>query len=284
MLEKYIDWAISSRTPNRSGFNDYPGSGGRGKRLGTGSPKPQMWHGEDIVCSLQKYKVARNGAGTDQRSVIYANVCERGDVMSEKSWKVYVHTNRTNGKRYVGVTSKQKVEHRWNSGRGYKQNPHFYAAIEKYGWDNFDHTVLYDVLTEQQAKDMECALIKQWDTMNVKFGYNMTSGGDGTVGCIPSLETREKLSRARMRENLSEETLRRRSEALKGRRFQDEHKRKIGEGNSKPINMFSKDGSFIRSFSSAREAEVELGISHSHISQCCNNKRSTTGGYVWKFA
>lgn len=132
--------------------------------------------------------------------------------MSTKVWKVYVHTNTANGKRYVGITSKAKVEHRWNSGRGYKENPHFYSAIEKYGWDNFTHTVLYDNLTELQAKDMERKLIQEWKTMDTKFGYNMTTGGDGTPGYRPSAETRAKLSAARMRENLSEETLRRRSE------------------------------------------------------------------------
>lgn len=112
----------------------------------------------------------------------------------------------------------------------------------------------------------------------------MTSGGDGTPGYHPSEETRQKLSVARRRENLSEETLKRRSESLRGRRFSDEHKRKIGDANSKPINMLSKTGELIRSFSSAREAEVTLGISHSHISQCCTGKRKSTGGYMWSFA
>jgi hypothetical protein len=87
-----------------------------------------------------------------------------------------------------------------------------------------------------------------------------------------------------MRENLSEETLRRRSEGLKGRKFSEEHKRKIGEGNSKPIDMFSKDWVFLKNFKCAYEAERELNINHSHISQCCNGIRQTAGGYRWQFA
>lgn len=201
----------------------------------------------------------------------------------EDLWKVYVHINTTNGKRYVGITSK-KVEHRWNSGRGYDYNTHFGAAIKKYGWGNFQHIVLCDGLTRDEAVEMECRLIAEWQTNNQNFGYNMTTGGDGTKGCYPSEETRRKLSEARRKENLSAETLARRSAGLKGRKFTEEHKRKIGDGNSKPILMFAKDGTLLRSFPSAREAEVELGISHAHISQCCHNKRNSTGGYVWKFA
>ena len=204
--------------------------------------------------------------------------------MSNKTWKVYVHINKINKKKYVGITSKDKPEHRWNGGRGYKENTHFYAAIQKYGWDNFYHTILVDNLTKEQADVLERFLIEDLDLQNNKFGYNMTSGGDGTPNYHPSEETRKKLSEARKRENLSEETLKRRSEGLKGRKFSEEHKRKIGDGNSKPINMLSTNKEFIRTYKSAREAEIDLGISHSHISQCCHGNRNTAGGYAWEFA
>ncbi len=204
--------------------------------------------------------------------------------MSDKPWCVYVHRNRFNGKRYVGITSKEKPEHRWNNGRGYMENPHFYSAICEYGWDGFEHKILYLGLTERQAKETETRLISEWCTQNPEYGYNMTSGGDGTKGYHPSNETRAKLSEARKKENLSDETLRRRSEALRGRVFTDEHKKKIGDSNSKRISMKSKDGIELRIFRSARDAERELGISHAHISQCCHGNRNSAGGYIWQFA
>ena len=208
----------------------------------------------------------------------------QGGGNTEKTWTVYVHRNKHNGKRYVGITSKPKPEHRWNSGRGYQANPHFYSAIEKYGWDAFDHIILYSGIDEQAAKSTERNLIKLWNTQDRKFGYNATSGGDGTPNCHPSAETRAKLSEARKRENLSAETLKRRSDGLRGRKFSDEHKKKIGDGNSKAIEMYAKDGTYINSFRAARDAELELGISHSHISQCCHGRRSSAGGYLWRFA
>lgn len=202
----------------------------------------------------------------------------------EKTWTVYVHKNKTKGKKYVGITSKTKPEHRWNSGRGYAENPYFYAAIQKYGWDGFEHIILVTGMDEESAKRAECNLIKFWDTQNRLFGYNMTSGGDGTLGYHPSIETRAKLSEARRKENLSEETLLRRSAGLRGRKFSDEHKKKIGDGNSKAVEMYAKDGMYLRSFRAASDAEVEYGISHSHISQCCNGQRMSAGGYIWRFA
>lgn len=203
--------------------------------------------------------------------------------MEEKNWKVYIHTNLINKKRYIGITSK-KPEHRWLEGRGYKDNRYFGNAIAKYGWDSFSHEVVFEDLTRSEAVDLEKLLIATFRTQDRRYGYNMTAGGDGTLGYYPSAETRAKLSEARRKENLSEETLRRRSEGLRGRKFSDEHKKKIGDGNSKAINMITKDGEYIRSFRGASDAELELGISHSHISQCCTGKRKTAGGYMWEFA
>ena len=222
-----------------------------------------------------------SGGSSDPEMMQTARRCER---MPQSDYKVYVHTNKENGKRYVGITSKLKPEHRWNSGRGYQENPHFFAAIQKYGWDNFEHEILFDGMTEDEAKQKEIELIREWKTQDTRYGYNMTSGGDGTPDYHPSEETRKKLSEARKKENLSEETLRRRSEGLRGRKFTDEHKKKIGDGNSKQIRMLSKDGVILKVFRGAKDAEEELGISHSHISQCCHGVRRTAGGYQWQFA
>lgn len=48
---------------------------------------------------------------------------------------VYVHTNLTNGKRYVGIT-KRNPNDRWDNGNGYKSNQRFAEDIAKVrmGW------------------------------------------------------------------------------------------------------------------------------------------------------
>jgi len=40
-FENHTDWAISSEASNRGTFNDYPGSGSKGKRLKQGAPNPK---------------------------------------------------------------------------------------------------------------------------------------------------------------------------------------------------------------------------------------------------
>lgn len=183
----------------------------------------------------------------------------------------------------MGITSREDPNIRWKDGKGYSEKSRFHSAIIKYGWNNFDHIILLHAVDEDTAKKVEVALIAKWNTQDKRYGYNMTSGGDGTPGCYPSNETMVKLSNARRKENLSAETLQKRSDSLRGRKFTDEHKRKIGDGNSKSINMLSRDGQYIKTFRGARDAEIELGISHSHISQCCHGHRKTAGGYVWEF-
>lgn len=96
----------------------------------------------------------------------------------ERKWCVYVHINKVNGKKYVGITSR-KPKTRWGNGQDYAG--YFRNAIQKYGWDNFEHIVVCTNKTEKEAKNIEKYLIKKWNTKKPN-GYNCTDGGDGTLG------------------------------------------------------------------------------------------------------
>lgn len=52
---------------------------------------------------------------------------------------------------------------------------------------------------------------------------------------------------------------------------------------SKPVIQYDKKYNKINEFANAREAERITGIGYKHISDCCLNKRKTTGGYIWKY-
>lgn len=110
-------------------------------------------------------------------------------------YTVYQHKNKVNGKNYFGIT-KQEVEKRWgHEGINYKTSPYFYAAIQKYGWDNFEHIILFTNLTKDEACEKEQELIQRFNTMNRQFGYNSTSGGEAFV---MNEETKQKISQAMM--------------------------------------------------------------------------------------
>ena len=108
--------------------------------------------------------------------------------MQQEEYQIYIHTNNINGKVYIGLT-KQNPKVRWRNGKGYKKNAHFYAAIEKYGWENFSHDFLLRGLTKDQAKQAEKDLIKLYEATNPEKGYNKSEGGEiGPPSCEKSIE------------------------------------------------------------------------------------------------
>lgn len=56
----------------------------------------------------------------------------------------------------------------------------FYKAIQKYGWDNFEHFVLEDnINTREEADEKERFWITAYKANDKKYGYNLTNGGQG---------------------------------------------------------------------------------------------------------
>lgn len=54
---------------------------------------------------------------------------------------------------------------------------------------------------------------------------------------------------------------------------------------SKQIQMLDKQtGELLATFPSLAEAERVTGIAHQSIFQCCNGKRKSAGGYIWRYA
>jgi group I intron endonuclease len=93
---------------------------------------------------------------------------------------IYCHTNRVNGKRYVGQTV-YSMEKRWGdhvalAKSGNRRSQAITNAIRKYGADAFDHQVLEIVSTQEEADLYETLWIEQMNC-RVPNGYNLKSGG-----------------------------------------------------------------------------------------------------------
>lgn len=217
-------------------------------------------------------------------------------------YTVYQHKNKINGKVYIGITS-QKPEQRWGSqGCNYKSSPHFYSAIQKYGWDNFEHNILFTDLTKEQACLKEQALIKEYNSINREFGYNSTSGGDIFT---MNEETKQKISQAMIGNQnslghpCSEEKKEKISNAQKGRKFTEEHKQKLSEAAknrhvpcSEEKKQILKEKSHKKSvyceeldkiFESVQECSRQLGIPATNISKLCNGRGKTLKGYHLRY-
>lgn len=135
----------------------------------------------------------------------------------ENNCCIYVHV-APNNKHYVRQT-KQFFWKRWRyNGNGYKNGNqrYFERAINKYGWDNFEHVILKENLTKEEADYWEKYYIQLWDTTNPEKGYNICDGG--SHGGHPlTEETKKKLSDINKGRKISEEWRRRISEAQKGK-------------------------------------------------------------------
>lgn len=180
--------------------------------------------------------------------------------IKEREWCVYMHRNKINNKAYIGITSR-KPEERWgkNGSQYHKGNQHaIRAAIEKYGWDNFEHIIWADNLSENDAKHIEKLLIALFKTnccryYNPSYGYNLTDGGDGTCGRPIPEEQRKQISESLLGnipwnygKTMSDEYKQKASISHIGLTQSEETKKKRGEALSKwwsnPENREKRSG------------------------------------------
>jgi len=123
---------------------------------------------------------------------------------------IYAHINKQNNKVYIGQTIQNPNTRFGNDGNNYNYNRNnlFYNAIQKYGWNNFEHKIIYTI--ESESKDdlllalnsLEEQEILKYNSCNRECGYNVESGGKNTS---KSDTTKQKISNSLKGKNLSEE-------------------------------------------------------------------------------
>ena len=150
------------------------------------------------------------------------------------TWSVYMHTSPSN-KVYIGITSQEPLKRWGNNGSNYSKQKYFYAAIKKYGWENIKHEILFSNLAEEEAKQKEVELIAKHKSADKNYGYNLTLGGDGVKGYVPTEETKQR-TKATMKKLYSNPEFRERQRLAHkrgknhpffGKTFSAEHKEKL---------------------------------------------------------
>ena len=209
---------------------------------------------------------------------------------------VYCH------KKYIGITCRKPSE-RWQNGNGYKNNQHFFRAIQKYGWHNFSHEILYTDLGKSEAEQLEIQIIREYHATDPDFGYNIENGGNGTDKFTD--EIKQKISDALKGHVCTSETRQKISKAKKGRPSQKRgrmppefvEKNRLAHLGQTPWNkgrQWTADerakcgGKAVRCielnkmYRTAHEAGADLNIDFSSICKCVKGKAKTAGGYHWE--
>lgn len=166
----------------------------------------------------------------------------------KNNYYIYKHT-APNGKVYIGQTC-QKLENRFGKdGYRYKGCRLFYNAIQKYGWDNFKHEILFEGLTLEEANEKEVELIRNYRSNERSFGYNLQNGGNNglpneetrrkmsewQIGKVLSEETKQKISKSRMGYKDSDEARIKKSNGHKGRQLSQETKLKLSKARARSV-------------------------------------------------
>lgn len=111
-------------------------------------------------------------------------------------YTIYIIENKITNKKYVGKTN--DLRKRWtdhiNKCNQNKDNFQLYNSMRKHGINNFDITSIYQSNNHDHILSLEKYFIREYDTY--KNGYNMTYGGEGTIGRTASKETKNRISKA----------------------------------------------------------------------------------------
>ena len=215
----------------------------------------------------------------------------------DRHYTIYCHRNIINNKAYIGQTGAIPYTRRWQghgvSGSPYKNCPHFERAIIKYGWKNFEHFVLLDNLTLEEANHYETLFIFLFNTLDPNYGYNVAKGGENHTH---SEETKKKISEHHADfsgenhpmwgKHLSEETKEKIRQARLGTTHTEETKKKLSEatkGNNNPRAKFVLCIETGQIFSTAKEAAKWAGVNNSCLCKACNGRIKTSGGYHWEY-
>ena len=201
---------------------------------------------------------------------------------------IYCHKNKINNKRYIGFTSYiDNPNRRWRDGLGYLNSHHkvFAAAIEKYGWESFEHEILEtNILTRKEANVREKYWIAQYHTYVGDpecWGYNATRGGDGSGGRIVSDEEKEYRRQLKLGTKASEATKRKMSKTRKGKP-QNMTPKKVAQCKAAFASMVAARKKAVicietgERWSSVTEAAKALGVKDTSAVSACLNGRTKT--------
>lgn len=189
---------------------------------------------------------------------------------------IYKYTSPS-GKVYIGQTS-QKIYKRSRGGAGYVHCKYFYAAIEKYGWENFTREILKENLTLNEANYWEQYYIQFYCSNDRTKGYNITSGGNNHT---LSEEGREKLSEKMTKNNpmKNPEIAEKVAQKRRGVKLSQQACDNISNGHKKQVECIETG----ENFESRQAAAKAYKVSPSGIGRAAIGEQKTSAGKHWRY-
>ncbi len=141
-------------------------------------------------------------------------------------YTIYQLTNQINSKRYIGFTTKSIPEKRFNehvNSANCGGTTYLHKAIRKYGSKNF----IFEILAQGENDYDGLHVAEPSFIKRINPEYNLTAGGEGTLGFRHDKVSLMKISSAHKGKSVSEETRKRLSLAGMGKSFSESHKKAL---------------------------------------------------------
>lgn len=213
---------------------------------------------------------------------------------------IYKIENIINKKIYIGQSI--EIEKRWKKHLSTKDNFLIHKAIQKYGKNNFNFSILEEC-DINSLDERECYWINYYNSI-VPNGYNMISGGSNGAGLAKGIKV--------VQYSLQGEYIQEYDSALQASNLtgidhwsicaccRKEYKHSGGfqwryifdKEEVKPLSIRTnftvqqidkETNEIIAEFSSLAEATKLTGVASSTICNVCNGKGKTAGGFKWKY-
>lgn len=205
---------------------------------------------------------------------------------------IYKIENKINNKIYIGKTlltiEKRFKKHKNDSTRERNLNRPLYRAMNKYGIDNFEISMLEEC-ENLIANEREIFFIEQYESF--KYGYNATIGGDGKQFIdydlvVDTYRNLKNITKTAKSLNICISSVK---NILSLKNIPIE--KVVPKGIS--VNMYSLDKNYIASFASSKEAAryiiallnkkpSSIGGVSSQIMEVCRGKRHTAYKHYWE--
>lgn len=238
---------------------------------------------------------------------------------------IYMFKNKINNKIYIGQTTRSAelryYEHKTCFNKQTHCNDYLQKAFNKYGWDNFEFSVIDNATSLKELNEKEISYIKEYKSNDKNFGYNIELGGNNA---IPSSETLLKMSNAHKGIKQSKEWVERKiakagtEDAKKygrpkteedkirlsinspkyweGKSRDEETKLKISKtkkekgfsdkqkeaNNKKVYKINSKTNEILNTFESTGQASIDEKVNQSTISRWCVKNRNIDN-ILWSY-